>query len=154
LKRSLWLAFLISPLAAPLIYLVMVMFFVPDTTPKQERTVESALISFVLFLAPASYLVSFVFGAPLLYILGRFKILSFWWVTGLSAPLGSLAVTCLLIISIAFGASVQWSHVGLQETFLFLATGAFLGVVIAVVFCLITGISCRSNGTPSWRGTP
>ena len=146
MKRSIWLGATLAPLTAPIVYMVLVMLLVPDTSPKQERTWEVALVALTFVLIPASYFVSFVFGAPLIYVLGRLEKLSFWWVSMLAAPLGASALILLLLVAIAFGASVQWVRVGWEDVASFLGTGATLGVVIASAFCLLAGITMPSSG--------
>jgi hypothetical protein len=143
MKRSVWIGALFAPLTAPVLYVMFVMLFVPDITPKHERTLGTALVALTFGFIPASYFVSFVFGAPLIYILRRFKKLSFFWVVLLAVPLGAIALSCLLIIVMAFGAEIHWAGVGWGAVFSFLSTGALLGVVTAAGFCLMTGITRR-----------
>jgi hypothetical protein len=147
MKRSLWIGAFFAPLTAPILYVVFVMLFVPDSTPKHERNLEAALVALSFGLIPASYLVSFVFGAPLIYILRRFGKLSFLWVVSLAAPLGAVAISCLLIVIMAFGAEVHWEGLKWGEVISFLSTGAVLGIVIASGFCLMTGITWRLKRT-------
>jgi hypothetical protein len=146
----LWLGASIAPLAAPIVYVFFNMAFVPDATPKHERTWEAALMVLTFVIVPASYLVSLVFGAPLIYFLKRAERLSFWWVSNLAAPMGAIALTCLLLVTTLFGATVLWERVGWGEVASFLGMGAALGVVTAVVFCVLAGITLNSSG----RGNP
>jgi hypothetical protein len=145
-KISVWLGASLAPLTAPILYLTVVMVFVPDTTPKHEGTWEAALVSLFLFLIPASYVVSIIFGAPLIYFLGRLEKRSFWRVTALAAPLGAIALICLLLVTMAFGATIQWARVGWEGVASFLCVGTGLGVVIAATFCFLAGITQRLDG--------
>ena len=98
MKRSVWIGALFAPLSAPILYMVFVLIFVPDTTPKHERTVETALVALIFGFIPAIYLLSFVFGAPLIYTLKRLKKLSFFWIVSFAAPLGAIAFSCFIIV--------------------------------------------------------
>lgn len=146
LKRRVWLGALLAPLTAPILYVLFIMLFVPDTTPKHERSWETALVALSVGLIPSSYLVNLVFGAPLIYILMRFEKLSFMWVVSLAAPLGAIALICLLVLTIAFGAEVHWEAIKWHEITSFLSTGAGLGVISAAVFCHLAGITMPSSG--------
>lgn len=138
-KHNRCLGAFLAPLAAPIVYMAFVLIFLPDDTPKHELTWEAVIVAAAFGFIPASYLVSFVFGAPLIYVLGRLEKLSFWWVTILAAPLGAISLVCILLVTVAFGVTVHWELVGWAEIASFLCTGAVLGVCIAVSYCLIVG---------------
>lgn len=145
MKRSVWLGALVGPLVASVGYLA-VMMLLPDSTPKDERSVEAAFVALVAFLLPVSYLASFIFGMPLVYILRRYQKLSFWPVVLLAAPLGTLAAVCVLSVSVAFfDATVQWGMIDLVDALVFLGGSAAYGSVIGGVFCLLTGITKNST---------
>lgn len=140
MKRNIWwLGAFLAPLTAPVVYVAFVLAFLPDDTQKHEITWEVVIMAAAFGFIPASYLVSVVFGAPLLYVLGRLEKLSVWWVTILAAPLGAISLVCIMLVTMAFGATVHWERVGWTEIVSFLCTGALLGVCIAISFCLIVG---------------
>lgn len=57
MKRSIWLGALVGPFVASIGYLA-VMMLLPDSTPKDERSLEAAFVALVVFLLPVSYLAS------------------------------------------------------------------------------------------------
>ena len=142
IKRNTLPGVTIAPLMAPIVYVLFVMIFVPDTTPKQERTWEAAFAVLVL-LIPASYLISFALGAPLIYVLKRVNNLYFWPVVIMSVPLGIFGVVIILLVIHAFGATVDWNLLIRQDILSLLTTGAILGLIVSVTFCLLAGITRR-----------
>lgn len=139
MKRSPWLGSLAAPFVASLGY-VAVMMLLPDPTPKGERGLEAAIVALVVFLLPVSYLATFLFGAPVVCILQRYRRLSFWRVVLFAAPLGVVAAACVLFALVAFfDATVQWDKVDWRDVLGVLGGGAIYGSVIGGVFCLLSG---------------
>jgi hypothetical protein len=146
-KRRIVLGAIVAPLSAPVLYLFFVMLFVPDWTPKQERTLETAL----LFLAAAvlsSYVMSFLLGAPIVYLLKRFRLLQLRWVIGASIPFGIIGLWLLYLVAVLPLTRPDTDGVAWSQLWSLLATGAILGSVIAVTFCAVSGITRQADRAP------
>ncbi len=148
-KKRLILGAAIAPLSAPVLYVLFVMLFLPDHTPKQERTWEAALQMLAFFFIPTSYIISYFFGAPLIYILKRLKRLSFWPVLLISLPFGAAAIIGFLIVILMSSPVNYRDFKGWQDVAQSVSTGAIpgaiLGLIIALTFCLISGITTRPD---------
>lgn len=127
----------LAPLAAPLVYEAFVLVFLPDLTPKQERTL-AASFAFYLIFTPAYYIASFSLGIPLIKVLRRLGKLTFWRVALLGMPLGAAAFAVFLLALLLYGATVEWS--GLPSC---LGVGCVIGFSVAAVYCLIAGVTPR-----------
>jgi len=140
LRRSAWLAAAISPLTAPLVFVVGRVLL--DTSPKENVTWEIGAYS-LLIAIPFSYISSYLFGAPLIYLLKRKTKYPCHWAISLSAPLGVIAVICLYLLTVAIDGPQHLERETVAYSF---GGGVTLGLVVAFSFCLLGGITMPSTG--------
>jgi len=138
IKGSPRLGALLAPLAAPLVYEAFVLVFLPDVTPKQERTLAASMTFYLIF-TPACYIASFGLGIPLIKVLRRLGKLTFRRVALMGIPLGVVAFAVFLLALLSFGATVEWS--GMPSC---LGVGCVIGFSVATAYCLIAGVTTRS----------
>jgi len=141
-SRPLWLGFIVAPLSAPLLYALWHAFFFVDASPKQEASEAYPLVMAFVFV-PASYVASLAVGLPLVLVLRRAKILTFWSVASLALPLGAAAMTlamlCMWLVSDQTKGNV-WPFLAGSA-----GIGAILAFAVAAVFCWVVGIPGRSR---------
>lgn len=133
-RRPLWLGALLAPLAAPFALLVLVVLW---DIASGERTMSFAaaveVFAFALVLGlPIALVATWLLGLPLAVWLRRRGRLSLGSLCLAAAPLGALAFVAGLA---AFGARLALvAQVG---------AGAFVGVGVALVFGLASGVTWR-----------
>lgn len=142
MKRSSWLGFAIAPATGPVLYGVIALF-IPELTQKKEFGAESWIMS-ILFFSLVSYIASFILGYPLLKVLKKFNKATFIWLVSIGAVLYAISLYAVLF-------QIMRAEIIGEKTPVIIVTllvGFGLGVVVSSVFCLISGITSRSNRSP------
>jgi hypothetical protein len=139
-SRSLWVAILVAPLAAPVAYtlweLVVALFMGGAKDHDLLLVMASVLmVSFALVLL-ASYIAALIFALPLVLWLRARGILTTAYVC-IGSALAGLIVGAVFPAILGFG----WRWV-VQ----FSAYGVFLGLLSGICLCLVAGITTRPSG--------
>ena len=137
-----WVAILIAPLAAPIVYLFALWLF-EWTRPSvwnQQTSMAMFKAIWTLFIValPVSYGVFLLLGLPLIWLLNRINKLTFASCTLAAVPLGALVMMAI------FG-SWTWSDVYSSAFFFYPVMGGVLGFIVAALFCTLRGITPGMN---------
>ena len=136
-KQSL-IGVLVAPLVAPILYQICLMIFKYDSIPDLNTLITNAFIPLLVISLPISYGAMLLLGLPLIWFLKRINYINFYSVTTCAAILGAT------IMWAVYG-SISLSNDGWSIIFWYPVLGSFLGFSVATVFCLIAGITKRSE---------
>ena len=138
--RSLWVAILVAPLAAPVAYtlweLVVALFMGGAKDHDLLLVMASVLMVSFALVTLASYIAALLFALPLVLWLRSRGALTTLYVCVGSAVAG-------LITGAAFPAILGF---GRRWVFQFSAYGVFLGLLSGVSLCFVAGITTRPSG--------
>ena len=137
MKGTIWFGASVSPLIA-LIFWIIYVVLSPDTTPKQERSIEIVLVM-AIFLVVLWYIVSFIGGAMLLKLLNKVNCLRYWPLVVLSALFGSGIFALFPYFLTKPGEVPQINVISF-----FLSAGGVLGFITTTVFWYLSGIATRA----------
>jgi hypothetical protein len=136
-SRPIWLATLLSPLAAPVVFAIGLLGKVAVSDPFAMHSwftwAFMPLVSLALVL-PVSYLATCILGLPFVLWLRACNRLNWLWVCIGGAVMGGIAgVLCAYLYTYGL-------------TWVFPSTGAGLGLLTGATFCLVAGITIRPTG--------
>ncbi|MFL1456375.1 hypothetical protein ACJO5Y_18190 [Marinobacter sp. GN3S48] len=133
-KRRLWLASITAPLTPVVAVTLVPMFFT------QGQAFGNWLPVVILLGLFTSYLGAFVLGLPLVFLLERFGRLNLVALALAGAASGALIFSCFLyFLGLMLGSQ---SNIGFTEA----VWGAGLGLMVAVPFSLVAGITSAGKG--------
>ena len=146
-SRPIWLATVLSPWVAPLAFALWYAYgpFSPDGPNRSIYwgSFATMLPIALIFVLPASYVATCVFGLPWVLWLRRRGLLTWLPVCAGAAVTG--AFTTMLYGAVASTSALQP---------LFLLLGFSLGVLCGVSYCLVAGITIRPTGrSPATRAS-
>ncbi|WP_160154171.1 hypothetical protein [Microbulbifer sp. ALW1] len=132
-KNRLYLASMIAPLVPTFLVVLLPALFLGS------QAFGNALLMAILLSLITSYLAFFALGVPLLLVLEKKGALSLVGLSTAGAIAGALAFTCMLYI---FGSMLESkADVGAIQ----IIWGAGVGLAVAVVFSLVSGITRRGS---------
>jgi hypothetical protein len=139
IPRRVWVAFLVTPLAAVLALLVCAAVWLIARGESIGTTLKGATHAsffFALFGIPTAYVIEFAVGVPLYIALRERDALVRWRIVTIATALG--AVVMPLVWRGFWGGGVEWGS---------LVIGAVMGVVVGVVFASLAGMRSQSRTT-------
>lgn len=140
-KRKIF-GFLVAPVLGAATFMVLIIIFGEDNTPKQEFSSLEAWPYFVFMFVAVTvvgYIAGIVIGVPLVLLLGRINRLSLWLLTLLSLPIGALIFSILLYILIRNESNI------VTPLLIFAGYGAIIAAVVSAAYGWITGITNKAS---------
>lgn len=144
MRKSPKIGFVIAPLTGAVAYMLLVLIFGEDNTPKKDYTgLQAWPIYAAIFVATTllCYLVCILAGIPLVRYLKRHGKLIFWVMLLISIPIGAASLTLVIYLIVH-----KEEHL-LIPLLIFAGYGAVMGAVVSTTYCWLSGITMRSSRT-------
>ena len=136
-KRA-WMAFLVAPLVAPVLFQTALIIFEYDAIPSVSGLVKKAFLPLLAIALPISYGAILLIGLPLISFLRKIGYLNFYSLTTSAALVGTT------IMWVIYG-SITLSDDGWKIVLWYPIAGSILGFSVAAVCYVISGVSKREN---------